>query len=108
MSEFEFFLERVDRWGDSMQALWGSLGICPPIDHTGLPCHMAEELHSISHLKVWGDVQKLLFSMAYLLVQVNDTSEAGNYGMAIVWVSSLQAEGIFDGGGSGDVIFPYL
>ena len=91
MSEFEFFSERVDRWGDSMQALWGSLGICPPIDHTGLPRHMAEELHSISHLKVWGDVPKLLFGMAYLLVQVNDTSEAGTYGMAIVWVSSLQA-----------------
>ena len=52
MSEFEFFVERVDRWGNSMRALWGSLGICPPIDHIGLPCHMAEELRSISHLKV--------------------------------------------------------
>ena len=30
MSKFKFFMERVDRWGDSMQALWGSLGICPP------------------------------------------------------------------------------
>ena len=91
MSKFEFFSERVDRWGNSMRALWGSLGICPLIDHTGLPCHMSEELHSISHLKVWGDVQKLLFGMAYLLERVNDTSEAGTYGMAIVWVSSLQA-----------------
>ena len=55
------------------------------------PPHGAEELHSISHLKVWGDVQKLLFGMAYLLVQVDDTSEAGTYSMAIVWISSLQA-----------------
>ena len=91
MSEFEFFVERVDRWGDSMQALWGSLGICPPIDHIGLPCHMAEELRSISCLKIWGDVQKLHHGMAYLLVRVDDTSEAGTYGMAIVWISSLQA-----------------
>ena len=30
MSEFEFFKERADRWGDSMRALWGSLEICPP------------------------------------------------------------------------------
>ena len=52
---------------------------------------MAEELHSISHLKVWGDVQKLYHGMAYLLVRVDDTSEAGTYGMAIVWISSLQA-----------------
>ena len=29
--------------------------------------------------------------MAYLLVRVDDTSEAGTYGMAIVWISSLQA-----------------
>ena len=91
MSEFEFFMERVDRWGNSMQALWGSLGICPPIDHIGLPWHTAEELHSISCLKIWGDVQKLHHGMAYLLVQVDDTSEAGTYGMAIVWISSLQA-----------------
>ena len=91
MSEFEFFMERVDRWGDSMQALWGSLGICPPIDHIGLPHHTAEELHSISCLKIWGDVQKLHHSMAYLLVRVDDTSKAGTYSMAIVWISSLQA-----------------
>ena len=91
MSEFEFFVERVDRWGNSMQALWGSLGICPPIDHIGLPHHTAEELHSISHLKIWGDVQKLHHGMAYLLVQVDDTSKAGTYSMAIVWISSLQA-----------------
>ena len=91
MSELEFFMERVDKWGDSMQALWGSLGICSPIDHIGLPCHMAEEIHSISHLKIWGDVQNLHHGMAYLLVRVDDTSEAGTYGMAIVWISSLQA-----------------
>ena len=52
---------------------------------------MAEELHSISHLKVWGDVQKLHHGMAYLLVQVEDTSEARTYGMALVWISPLQA-----------------
>ena len=91
MSEFAFFVGRVDRWGNSMQALWGSLGICPPIDHIGLPHHTAEELHSISHLKVWGDVQKPHYGMAYLLVQVDDTSEARTYGMAIVWISPLQA-----------------
>ena len=90
MSEFKFFMGRVDRWGNSMRALWGSLGICPPIDHIGLPHHTVEELHSISCLKVWGDVQKLHHGMAYLLVQVDDTSEAGTYGMAIVWISSLQ------------------
>ena len=82
---------REDRWGNSMRVLWGSLGICPPLDHIGLPCHMVEELHSISHLKVWGDVQKLHQGMAYLLVRSNDTSEARTYGIALVWISPLQA-----------------
>ena len=91
MSKFEFFKERVDRWGDSMRALWSSLGICPPIDHIVLPHHTAEELHSIGCLQVWGDVQKLHLIMAYLLVQVDDTSEAGTYSMAIVWINSHQA-----------------
>ena len=81
----------MDRWGNSMQALWGSLEICPHTDLIGLPCHTAEELHSISCLKVWGDVQKLHLGMAYLLVHVDDTSEAGTYGMAIVWINSHQA-----------------
>ena len=91
MSEFEFFVGREDRWGNSMWVLWGSLGICPPLDHIGFPCHTAEELHSISHLKVLGDVQKLHQGMAYLLVRINDTSEARTYGMALVWISPLQA-----------------
>ena len=52
---------------------------------------MAEELHSISCLKVWGDVQKPHLGMAYLLVWVDDTSETGTYSMAIVWINSCQA-----------------
>ena len=91
MSEFEFFMGREDRWGDSMWVLWGSLGICPPLDHIGLPSHTAEELHSLSHLKVWGDVQKPHQGMAYLLVWINDTSEARTYGVALVWISLFQA-----------------
>ena len=74
-----------------MQDLWGSLEICPPTDHIGLFCHMVEELRSIGHLKVWGDVQKLHLGMAYLLAHVDDTSEVGTYGMAIVWINSCQA-----------------
>ena len=88
MSEFEFFMGREDRWGDSPL---GQLRDLSTLDHIGLPCHTAEELYSISHLKIWGDVQKLHQGMAYLLVQINDTSEARTYGMALVWISPLQA-----------------
>ena len=58
MTEFEFFANREDRWGDSMRALWGNLSICPLLDHVDLPYHTVGELLSISCLKVWGDTQK--------------------------------------------------
>ena len=97
MSEFKFFKGRADRWGDSMRALWGSLEICPPTDHIDLPHHTAGELLSIGHLKVWGDAQKPHLGMAYFLVQADDTSEAGNYGLAIVWIDSCQARMVLMG-----------
>ena len=52
---------------------------------------MVGELHSIGHLKVWGDAHKLHLSMVYLLVWVDDTLEVGNYGLAVVWINSRQA-----------------
>ena len=87
MNKFEFFADREDRWGDSMRVLWGNLGICPFVDCMELPYHMVGELDSISCLKVWGDIQKPLNGMAYLLVQ---TSEGRGYSMALVWISPHQ------------------
>ena len=91
MSKFEFFVNKEERWGDSMRALWGNLSICPLLHHVDLPYHMAGELLSISHLKIWGDTQKPWVSMAYLLVKVEDASEVEGYGMALVWISPHQA-----------------
>ena len=92
MTEFEFFANREERWGDSMRALWGNLHICPLLDHMDLPYHMAGELLSISHLKVWGDTQKPHDGLAYLLVRVEDASEVKGYGIALVWISPHQAQ----------------
>ena len=91
MTEFKFFANTEERWGDSMKALWGNLSICPLLDHVDLPYHMAGELLSISHLKVWGDTQKTPDGMAYLLVKVEDISEVEGYGMVLVWISPHQA-----------------
>ena len=91
MTEFEFFANREERWSDSMRALWGSLSICPLLDHVDLPYHMVGELLSISCLKVWGDTQKPQDGMAYLLVRVEDTSDIEGYSIALVWISPHQA-----------------
>ena len=90
MSEFEFFMEMEDRWWDNMKTLWGSLSICPVVTCIRLPHHMAEELDSISYLKVWGNAQKPHQHMAYLLVWVDNTHIARTYGLSLVWVSLLQ------------------
>ena len=74
-----------------MRALWGSLSICPLLDHMDLPYHTVGELLSISCLKVWGDTQKPQNGMAYLLVRVEDASEVEGYGIALVWISPHQA-----------------
>ena len=92
MSEFEFFMEREDRWEDNMKILWGSLSVCPLMTCIRLPHHTAEELDSISHLKIWGNTQSPHQNMAYLLVQINDTPNAKIYSMALVWVSLLQTK----------------
>ena len=92
MTEFKFFANREEMWGDSMRALWGNLSICPLLGHIDLPYHMAGELLSISHLKVWGDTQKPRDGMAYLLVKVEDASEVESYGMTLVWISPHQAK----------------
>ena len=98
MTEFEFFANREERWGDSMRALWGNLSICPLLDQVDLPYHTVGELLSISCLKVWRDTQKPRDGMAYLLVKVEDASEVEGYGMALVWISPHQAWASYDGG----------
>ena len=92
MSEFEFFTNKEERWGNSMRALYGNLSICPILCHIDLPYHMVGELLSISHLKIWEDTQKPQVSMVYLLIKVEDTSRVEGYGMALVWISPHQAQ----------------
>ena len=75
-----------------MKTLWGSLSICPLMTCIRLPHHTAEELDSISHLKIWGNTQSPHQDMAYLLVRVDNTPNAKIYGMALVWVSLLQTK----------------
>ena len=91
MTKFTFFDNKEDRWDDSMRTHWGSISICPCLDHVEFPLHTAGGLLSISHLKVWGDIQDPHGGMAYLLVHTEGSSKARSYGMALVWISPHQA-----------------
>ena len=74
MTEFVFFNNKEDRWDNIMRAHWGSLSICPHLNHVELPYHTPGELLSISCLKVWGDAQEPHGSMAYPLVHKEGSS----------------------------------
>ena len=75
-----------------MMALWGNLNICPHVNYLKLPYHTSGELLSISHLKIWGDIQEPCNDMAYFLVHTGDTLGAESYGMALVWISPHQVQ----------------
>ena len=92
MTEFTFVAGKGDRWSNNMMALLGNLNICPCLNYLELPCHTSGELLSISHLKIWGDIQEPHNDMAYLLVHTGDTLGAENYGMALVWISPHQIQ----------------
>ena len=83
MTEFAFFASKEDRWGDNMMALWGNLNICPSLNSLELPYHTSGELLSISHLKIWRDVQEPHNNMAYILVCTGGTTGAEGYGMVM-------------------------
>ena len=92
MTEFAFFAGKEDRWGNNMMALWGNLDICPCLNYLELLYHTSGELLSISHLKIWGDIQEPCNDMAYLLVCTGDALGAKSYGLALVWISPHQVQ----------------
>ena len=92
MTEFTFFASKEDRCGSSMMVLWGNLNICPHLYYLELPYHTPRELLSISHLKIWENIQAPHNDMAYLLVCMGDVPWAESYGLALVWISPHQIQ----------------
>ena len=90
MTEYAFFTANADRWEKDMASLWGNLNICPHLYWLELPSHSQAELFSISSLKVWGNIQKPCYNIAYLLVRVDNTLKDRQYGISLVWVNFNQ------------------
>ena len=90
MTEYAFFMDKVDRWGKDMASLWGNLNICPQLCCLELPCYTQAELSSISSLKIWRDVQKPHCDITYLLVWVENAMKERHYSICIVWVNPNQ------------------
>ena len=88
MTKYTFFAKKAG------ERTWlpcgGTLTSAPQLHWLELPCLSQVELFSISSLKVWGDAQKPLCSIAYLLVWVEDAKRDRHYGMSLVWVHPNQ------------------
>ena len=67
----------------------GTSTSAPPLPARA-PSHSQAELFSISSLKVWGNVQKPCYDIAYLLVWVINTMKDGHYGISLAWVNPNQ------------------
>ena len=87
MTEYAFFMQKVDRWRKDMAPLWGNLNICSQLHQLELACHSQVELSSLNSLK---EGQKPHHDIAFLLVQVDDTMGESHYGLSVVWVDPSQ------------------
>ena len=91
MTEYTFFVNKVERWKKDMAPLWGNFSICPCLDHLELPCHSPVELFSVSSFKVWRNIQEPHHDITYLLVCTGNTTQDTCYGISLVWVNPNQA-----------------
>ena len=76
--------------GKGHGSLVGNLNICSQLHWHKLPCNSQAELSFISSLKVWRDIQKPCYDIAYLLVWVENDRKDRHYGISIVWVNPNQ------------------
>ena len=87
MTEYAFFLQKVDQWRKDMALTWGDIDICP-----SLPSLSQAELSSLNSLRAWGKRQKSHHNITFLLVLTREEATGGSkYGLSNVWVNPSQA-----------------
>ena len=91
MSDYVFFSKDPDHWGGLYQSLWGCHDICLLLEQFHIVCITQKELVSLTHLKVWGNVDKFCSDIAFLLILPREgTVEETTYGLTMVWVHPYQ------------------
>ena len=57
MTDYAFFLQKVDRWRKDMALMWWNINICPLLHWFQLPSLSQAELSSLNGLKAWGGTE---------------------------------------------------
>ena len=83
MTDYTFFLQGFDRWGKDLTLLWGPLNICPSLQQFHISSVTQLELSSLAGLKAWGDKEKFLNDIAFLLVSAKEEATGDRkYGLS--------------------------
>ena len=92
MTEYAFFVQKVDWWRKDMALTWGDISICPSLHQFQLPSLSQVELSSLNGLKAWGEGQKLHHDITFLLVLAEEeATEDRKYGLSTIWVNPSKA-----------------
>ena len=92
MNDYECFSKDPGQWGEAFQSLWGHLDICPLPNQFHIPSITHLQLSSLTSLKAWGDVEKFLSDVTFLLVLTEEGAARDRaYGLSTIWVNPYQA-----------------
>ena len=92
MTDYDFFSQGSDRWGNEVALLWGSLTICPPLQQFQIPSITPAELSSPTSLKAWRKKQKIHHNITFLLILAEEEATWDKkYGLSTTWVNPCQA-----------------
>ena len=92
MTEYAFFLQKVDQWRKEMALMWGDIDICPLLQQFQIPSLSQAELSSLNGLRAWVERQKFHHDIAFLLVLAEEEATGDKkYGLSTIWVNPSQA-----------------
>ena len=92
MTEYAFFLQKVDWRRKDMALMWGDINICPLLYWFQIPSLSQVELSSLNSLKAWGERQKTHHDITFLLVLAGqEVTGDRKYGLLTIWVNPSQA-----------------
>ena len=92
MTEYAFFLQKVDHWRKDMALMWGDINICPSLHWFQIPSLSQVEMSSLNGLKALRERQKSCYDITFLLVLTREEATGDRkYGLLTVWVNPSQA-----------------
>ena len=91
MTEYAFFLQKVDQWRKEMALMWGNIIICPLLQQFQIPSLSQAELSSLNGLRAWGERQKFCHDITFLLVLAKEEATGDRkYGLLTIWMNPSQ------------------